>query len=79
MQGKEEHIAKFTARAESMGLSGVEPFTRDKEWIRPSMSDNFKERIVQSNPVYAAMIYSVDENIGKLVAALEALILMKTQ
>ncbi len=36
------------------------------------MSDNFKERIIQSNPVYAAMIYSVDENIGKLVAELEA-------
>jgi arylsulfatase A-like enzyme len=72
MQAKVEHIAKFNARAESMGLSAVEPFTRDKDWIRPSMSDNFRERIVQTNPVYAAMIYSVDENIGKLVAALEA-------
>ena len=37
------------------------------------MSDNYKERIIQSNPVYAAMIYSVDENIGKLFKRLEDL------
>jgi len=37
------------------------------------MSDNFRERIIQSNPVYAAMIYSVDENIGKLAARLREL------
>ncbi len=73
MQAKEEHIKKFTAKAESMGLSGMDPFTRDKEWIKPWMSDNFKERVVQSNPVYAAMIYSVDENIGHLISKLEGL------
>jgi arylsulfatase A-like enzyme len=73
MQAKEEHIKKFTAKAETMGLAGIEPFTRDKEWIKPSMSDNYKERIVQSNPIYAAMIYSVDENIGRLIMKLEEL------
>jgi arylsulfatase A-like enzyme len=73
MQAKEEHIKKFTAKAESMGLSKTEPFTRNKEWIKPSMSNNFKERIIQSYPVYAAMIWSVDENIGKLMKRLEEL------
>jgi arylsulfatase A-like enzyme len=73
MQGKEKLIEYFTHRADSMGLSRKEAFTRDKEWITPSMSNNFKERIIQSNPVYASMIYSVDENIGKLLAKLEEL------
>ena len=73
MQGKEYLIQKFTHKADSMGLTKMEAFTREKEWIRESMSDNFKERIIQSNPVYAAMIYSVDENIGKLFARLREL------
>jgi arylsulfatase A-like enzyme len=74
MQAKEEHIIKFTEKAGSLN---DEPFTRDRDWILPSMSDNFKERILQSNPVYAAMIYSVDENIGKLLSKLEQLDLDK--
>ncbi|MFZ0282683.1 MAG: sulfatase, partial [Bacteroidales bacterium] len=73
MQGKEVLVQKFSHKADSMGLIKTEPFTREKEWIRKTMSDNFKERIIQSNPVYAAMIYSVDENIGKVLAELEAL------
>ncbi len=73
MQGKEVLVQKFSHKADSMGLIKTEPFTREKEWIRKTMSDNFKERIIQSNPVYAAMIYSVDENIGKVLAELEDL------
>ena len=73
MQGKENLVKKFTAKADSLGLSDIEAYSRDKEWIRKSMSDNFKERIIQSNPVYAAMIYSVDENLGRLFARLNDL------
>lgn len=77
MQGKEELVKRFAAKADSMGLTKIQPFTREKEWIKKSMSDNFKERIIQSNPVYAAMIYSVDENLGKLFKKLEELNLDK--
>ncbi len=77
MQGKEKLVEYFTHRADSMGRSKQEAFTRDKKWITPSMSNNFKERIIQSNPVYAAMIYSVDENIGKLLNKLKDLNLDK--
>jgi len=73
MQAKEEHIRKFQAKADSTGLSKIEPFTRDRDWIRPEMSNNYKERIIQSNPVYAAMIYSMDENIGKVLNEVEKL------
>ncbi|HNR41264.1 MAG TPA: sulfatase [Bacteroidales bacterium] len=73
LQAKEQHIKKFTEKADSMGLSSISPFTRDKDWIKPSMPDDFRERIIQSNPVYAAMIWSVDENIGRVLARLEEL------
>ncbi len=73
MQGKDELVRKFTRRADSLGLTEKQAFTREKDWIRSTMSNNFKERIIQSNPVYAAMIYSVDENIGKLTRRLEEL------
>ena len=73
MQAKEHLVEKFTKKADSLGLTNTKAFTREKEWIRESMSDNFRERIIQSNPVYAAMIYSVDENIGKLAARLREL------
>lgn len=77
MQGKEKLIERFTSKADSMGLSNQQAFTREKEWIRKSMSDNYKERIIQSNPVYAAMVYSVDENIGRVLTELKALGLEK--
>ena len=73
MQGKENLVQKFSHKSDSMGLTQIQAFTREKEWIRKTMTDNFKERIIQSNPVYAAMIYSVDENIGKLLKRLEEL------
>jgi len=73
MQAKEEHINRFSEKAEAMGLMNEPAFTRERDWIKKEMSDNYKERIVQSNPVYAAMIYSVDENIGKLLAKLNEL------
>jgi arylsulfatase A-like enzyme len=77
MQGKEALVNRFTSKADSMGLSKMQPFTRERDWIKKSMSDNFRERVIQSNPVYAAMIYSVDENLGKLFKRLEELDLDK--
>ncbi len=73
MQAKEEHIKKFTEKAVKMGIDKSQAFTREREWIRPGMSENFRERILQSNPVYAAMIRSVDENIGRLLDKLDDL------
>jgi arylsulfatase A-like enzyme len=77
MQGKEQLVQRFSRKADSLGLTQMQAFTREKDWIRSTMSDNYKERIIQSNPVYAAMIYSVDENIGKLLTRLEDLHLDK--
>jgi len=73
MQGKDKLVEKFTLKADSLDLYNKQAFTRERGWIRDYMSKNFKERIIQSNPVYAAMIYSVDENIGRVLRKLEEL------
>ncbi len=73
MQGKEKLIEYFQEKADSMGLSELEPFRTDKEWIKRAPRGNFRERTIQSYPVYAAMIYSVDENLGKLFEKLREL------
>lgn len=77
MQAKEKHVERFTLKADSMGLYNIQPFTREKKWIRDYMSNNFRERTIQSNPIYAAMIWSLDENIGRLMKKLEELGLEK--
>jgi len=71
MQGKEALIEKFKQKAISMGIADKERFTKDKEWIKQAPKGDFKERLIQNDPVYAAMIYSVDENIGRLMAYLK--------
>lgn len=43
------------------------------DWIRLAPKGDFKERTIQSYSVYAAMIYSVDENLGKLFEKLRSL------
>ncbi len=73
MQGKEEIISYFEKKADSLGISSIEPFTRDKDWIKLAPKGNFRERTIQSYPVYAAMIYSVDENLGHLFDKLKQL------
>ncbi|HUX57654.1 MAG TPA: sulfatase [Bacteroidales bacterium] len=73
MQGKEELIEYFQAKADSMGLSEIQPFTKEKEWIKLAPGGDFKERTIQSYAVYAAMIYSVDENLGRLFEKLREL------
>ncbi len=73
MQAKDEMIKRFRTKADSMQLDINGTFTRDRSWIRSSMSENFRERTVQSNPVYAAMLYSVDENLDKLFSRLREL------
>jgi arylsulfatase A-like enzyme len=73
MQAKEPVVEYFSKKAESMGLSDKEPFTKEREWIRLAPKGDFKERLIHSYPVYAAMIKSVDENLGKLFDKLKEL------
>ena len=64
IQAKQEKIGKYEAKAAAMGLAG-EPSRQAAE------RGGATHAAVQNHPVYAAMVESVDENIGRLLQALE--------
>ncbi|MEM7113271.1 MAG: sulfatase [Chloroflexota bacterium] len=72
IEAKADKIAKYEAKARVLGLDKLETFaegepfpTEHKQHLR------VKRRLIQSDPVYAAMIESLDENIGRLLATLD--------
>ena len=73
LQAKPEKIAKYEAKAKAMGLDKVETFA-DGDFFpcEHKKTQRIKRRLVQSHTTYAAMIESLDENVGKVFAALEA-------
>ncbi len=71
IQAKTEYIEKFENKAKEMGIDNIEPF----EIGEPFPTEHKKHlkitrRALQSDPVYAAMIYALDENIGRLLDTL---------
>jgi arylsulfatase A-like enzyme len=72
IQGKPEYGEPFAAKAARMGLDEVPAFAEGpffpcehKKHLR------IQRRLVQSDARYAAMIRSVDENVGRLLEAVE--------
>lgn len=72
IEAKQEHVDYFKKKAQKMGIDKVEPFTRDLDWYKKAehKANHWKERVIQSNAEYAALIYSMDENVGKVLKAL---------
>ena len=74
LQAKAELIEKYTEKASILGLSDTIQLVSDKDWIRTAPPlGNYAERIVQGHPVYAAMIETLDDNIGRIMEKLEEL------
>jgi arylsulfatase A-like enzyme len=76
IQAKPEKIEKYQKKINDLGLDQVNAIEEGE--LMPWEGDNggnngarVMRRVVQSDPVYAAMIESLDENIGRLLAALE--------
>jgi arylsulfatase A-like enzyme len=72
IQAKKEDILKYEQKAKRLGLDKLDPMeygedfkTEDKKGRRVT------RRIIQSDPVYAAMVYNLDWNIGRLLEALD--------
>ena len=69
IQAKREKIAKYEAKARALGLDQVEAFAEGEYFPCEHKKDQrVKRRLIQSDPVYAAMIESLDENLGRLFA-----------
>ncbi|MDP4155672.1 MAG: sulfatase [Bacillota bacterium] len=71
IEAKQEYITKFKEKAHHLGLDTMQQFVKDAAWMKDE--SGFQERIVQANPVYAALLYSVDENVGRILKLLKQL------
>ncbi len=69
LQAKETDIAVFKEKKEKLGLVPEQEFGTSQPWMQTASgnSKNYKERIKQGNPTYAAMIKALDDNVGRLV------------
>ncbi|MCG8479688.1 MAG: sulfatase [Spirochaetales bacterium] len=78
IEAKAEKIAKYAEKARTMGLDTVRTFQEGDLFPCSHKKDRrIRRRLVQSDPAYAAMIESLDENIGKLLSELQSLDLTK--
>ena len=73
IEAKPEHVEYFKRKAVKMGIDTIAPFTQDLEWYKKAehKAGHWKERTIQSDAEYAALIYSMDENVGKVLKALK--------
>jgi len=68
IEAKEKKIKKYEEKARKMGLDKVETFEEGDFFpCEYKKNKRISRRLVQSDPVYAAMIESLDENIGRIL------------
>lgn len=74
--GKPDKVVYFKEKAHRMGIDTLQNiFDENPSWkiALPFVEKEYHERLIQNNPVYAAMISSMDENVGKVIANLKRL------
>ena len=72
IEAKEDKISKYENKARKMGLDLIQPLVEGDFFpAEHKKTEQIQRRIVQSDPVYAAMIESLDENIGRILKELE--------
>lgn len=64
-------VRKYQAKQKALGLTDSTRFRRDEAWMLPQK--DWKQRTVQDNPRYAAMIENMDTNIGRILQKLSDL------
>ena len=71
VEAKPEKIRKYEEKAVAMGLDQQTAFEPGEHYPSEHQRDKrVRRRLIQSDPVYAAMIESLDENIGRVFDAL---------
>ena len=74
IQGKPELIEKYKAKAKRMGLDTVQAMVEGELYsCEHKKGQRVVRRVIQSDPVYAAMIETLDTNVGRIVATLQEL------
>lgn len=71
IQAPEEDIKKFEQKLKDKGLDKINPFIEGENFPCDHKKHlKVVRRTIQSDPVYAALIYNLDKNIGRLIEAL---------
>lgn len=72
IQGKPDYVEKYREKARALGLDGKDPFECGEHFpCEHKKEERVRRRLFQSDPGYAAMVQSLDENVGRLLSALE--------
>lgn len=71
LQAPADLIKKYQAKQKQLGLQAKDRFAKDEDWMKNET--DWKRRIQQDNPVYAAMIENMDANIGRMLDKLTQL------
>ncbi len=72
LEAPEESIERYERKRQSLGLDDEPEFELGDRFPAEHKKDNrIKRRLVQSDPVYAAMVESLDRNVGNILDALE--------
>ena len=73
LQAKEEDIAIYKDKRDKLGITENQEFSAAQPWMETASgnSKQYKERIKQGNPTYAAMIKALDDNVGRLISHLK--------
>ncbi len=69
LQAPSDLIRKYQAKQKQLGTNNNERFANEEEWMKNEK--DWKQRLVQDNPVYAAMIENMDWNIGRIMNKLQ--------
>ncbi|MHB9032625.1 MAG: sulfatase-like hydrolase/transferase, partial [Anaerolineae bacterium] len=73
IQAPPDLVEKYTAKAKALGLDQVKTFALGQYYPCEHLrTRRIKRRLVQSDPVYAAMVENLDSNLGRMLAELEA-------
>jgi len=71
MQAPKELIAKYEAKKKQLNIQDGDRYAKDENWMKNETG--WRRRLIQDNPVYAAMIENMDTNIGRIIEKLQAL------
>ncbi len=71
IQAKPEDIERFKRKAHELGLDKEKAIFKGEYIKREKFERYVQRRMIQSDPAYAAMIWNLDQNIGRLVEALK--------
>ncbi len=71
IQSKPEDVDRFKEKSKRLKLDQIVPFVEGEAYETEYLDWRVKRRIIQSDPAYAAMVWNLDWNTGRLLEALK--------